>query len=274
MGSEFQAIKTELLRIDAALQNLTEDQIQNAPDKVYGAHLNRLNRLAAAPVADDVVRRLIADIDLGPAIARISRLKRQNGLRLEVQFAESMLSVPDPWACLKQFVYYPNYLTLARMEYGGVGLHAGDRMIFLGSGPLPLSLICLLRQYGIEGVGIEQDEGHAALSERVIHKLGLGHGIQIICGNHFALPLKAPCRLIMVGADAMPKSEIFAHLAGILEPGQMISYRIYEKGLRRLFDVASCFALPPEFVEIARIQPEPPVNNTCVFAVRADLPSA
>jgi hypothetical protein len=270
MGSEFQAIKTELLQVDAALKNLTEDQIENAPDEVHGAHLNRLNRLAAAPVADDVVRRLVADVDLGQAIARLSRLKRQNSLRLEIQFAESILSVADPWACLEQFVYYPNYLALARMEYEGAGLHVGDRVVFLGSGPLPLSLICLSRQYGIEGVGIEQDEGHAALSERAIRKLGLGHGIQIICGNHFALPLKAPCRLIMVGADAMPKAEIFDHLAGILEPGQMIAYRIYEKGLRRFFDVASVFDLPSEFRECGRVRPEPPVNNTTVFAMRVD----
>ena len=269
MHTGYQAIKSELVRIDAALKNLTEDRIQNAPDEVYEAHLNRLNRLAAAPVADDVVQRLLTDVDLGPAIARISRLKRQNGLRLEVQLAQSMISAPDPWAYLEQFVYYPNYLALARMEYDGAGLQAGDRVVFLGSGPLPMSLISLARQYGIQGVGIEQNREYAALSERVIRKLGLNHEIQIICGNHFVLPLKAPCRLITVGADAMPKADIFAHLAGILEPGRMISYRIYERGLRRLFDAASCLALPPEFVETARIQPEPPVNNTCVFAVRA-----
>lgn len=274
MDTRYQGIKTELLRIDAALQNLTEDQIQNAPDEVYEAHLNRLNHLAAAPVTDDVVRRLIADVDLGPAIARISRLKTQNGLRLEVQLAESMISPLDPWACLEQFVYYPNYLALARMEYEGAGLQAGDRVVFLGSGPLPLSLISLSRQYAIQGVGIEQNRGYAALSERVIRKLGLNHGIQIICGNHFVLPLRSPGKLIMVGADAMPKAEIFAHLAEILAPGQMISYRIYEKGLRRLFDASSSLVLPPEFLEIARIQPEPPVNNTCVFAVRAVLPPA
>jgi hypothetical protein len=274
MGPEFQAIKTELLQLDAALQDLMADEIENAPDQVYGAYLDRLNRLAAAPVEDEVVRRLIADAELRPAITRISRLKRQNGLRLEVQCAQSMMAGSDPWAHLQQFAYYPNYLALARMEYGGAGLHAGDRVVFLGSGPLPLSLICLSRQYGIKGVGIEQNEGYAALSESVIHELELGHDIQIICGNHFALPLGPPCDLIMVGADAMPKAEIFAHLAGILEPGRMISYRIYEKGLRRLFDAASRFALPLEFVELARIQPEPPVNNTCVFAARADRPPA
>jgi len=270
MDSQFQAIKTELLQVDAALQNLTEDQIENAPNEVYGAHLNGLNRLAAAPVADEVVRRLIADVDLGPSIARISRVKRQNILRLEIQFAESMMPVSDPWACLDQFVYYPNYVTLARMEYKGAGLQSGDRVVFLGSGPLPLSLICLSRQYGIEGIGIEQDKRHATLSKAVIRKLGLERRIQIFCGNHFALPLKAPLRLIMVGADALPKAEIFNHLASILKPRQMIAYRIYEKGLRSLFDVGSAFDLPALFRECGRVRPEPPVNNTSVFAMRVD----
>jgi len=272
MGIQFEAIKTQLLQVDASLRSLTEDQRLNAPDAVYECHLNHVNRLAAVPVPDGIVERLLADGDLGPAIARISRWKRQNGLRLEVQLARSITVALDPWASLEQFVYYPNYVALAWMECQGAGLRKGDRVIFLGSGPLPLSLICLSRCYGIQGVGIEQDEGHAALSERVIHALGLNDGIQIIWGNHFALPLEISCDLTMVGADAMPKAEIFAHLAQILQPGQRISYRIYEKGLRRLFDVGSVFDLPRQFRECARVQPEPPVNNTCVFAVRTRVP--
>ncbi|MCF8143783.1 MAG: methyltransferase [Deltaproteobacteria bacterium] len=272
MDSEFQVIKKELLQVDAALQGLAKDKIEKAPHEIYDVYLERLNRLAAAPVPDHVVRRLVTDGDLKPAIARISGLKRQNGLRLEIRCARSIMSDADPWAALQQFVYYPNYQALARMEYGGAGLHAGDRVVFLGSGPLPLSLICLSRQYGIEGVGLEQEEGRAALSRGVINKLGLRHHIQILCENHFSLPLREPCSLVMIGADALPKAEIFDHLAGILAPGQMISYRIYEKGLRRLFDVASAFDLPPEFRECGRVRPEPPVNNTSVFAVRRGWP--
>lgn len=264
----FQTIKAELLQLDAGLQDLTDDQMQNAPDRIHAAYLDRMDRMVSAPVADALVERLMADADLRPAIVRSARLRRQNMLRLEVQFAQSVMASPDPWAHLQGYVYYRNYQILARMECEGGGLHAGDRVVFLGSGPLPLTLICLSREHGIEGVGIEQDTGHAGLSERAVHKLGLDHAIQIVCGNHFKLPLGGPCRLVMIGADAMPKGEIFAHLARSLEPGQMISYRIYERGLRRLFDAPSCLALPPEFREIARIQPEPPVNNTCVFAVR------
>lgn len=274
MSPTFDRLKTELLRIDAALKGVTENQIHRTPDEVHDVHLKGLNRLAAASVGEEVVEELMRDPDLQSAIERISRLKRLNGLSLEVQFATSLLAVPDPQDRLLHFVYSPNYVALARMEREGADLQPGDRVVFLGSGPLPLTLVCLWRDHGIEGVGVEQDESRAALSQAVIEKLGLEAHIEIICGNHFDRSMERPCDLIMVGADAMPKTEIFAHLAGILEPGRMVSYRIYEKGLRRLFDEGSRFELPASFRECARVRPEPPVNNTCAFAVRTDGPPA
>ena len=69
-------------------------------------------------------------------------------------------------------------------------------------------------------------------------------------------------------ADALPKDEIFSHLAKALPDGTILSYRIYEKGLRRLLDSQSVFNLPSEFKEYARIRPEPPVNNTSVFIIK------
>ena len=149
------SIKTEFFRIHALLGDLTDDQINNDPDHIYRSHFERLNRLAAVHVEDEIAQRLLYDPELRAAIKRISRLKRINSLRLEIKCAESIVADPDPWARLEQFVYYPNYVELARMEYGGAKLNAQDRVVFLGSGPLPLSLICLYRQYGIESTGIE-----------------------------------------------------------------------------------------------------------------------
>ncbi len=268
MDLSYQAIKAALLQMDAACRSLVEDEISKAPYEVYRDHLEKLNELAAAPVPDAVVSRLMNEPGLHPAIRRISKLKRENGLKLEVQCAETIIVSPDPCAHVEHFIYFPNYVSLADMEYAGAGLQAGDSVVFLGSGPLPLTLICLARQYGVRGIGIEKDEGIAALSKEVIKMLGLERRIRVVRGNHFALPLEEPSKCIMVGADAMPKKEIFAHLAKILPSGHVISYRIYEKGLRRLFDEASLFTLPCEFREYGRIRPEPPVNNTCVFAVR------
>ena len=262
------AIKTEFLRIHALLGDLTDDRIDNDPDPIYRSHFERINRLAAVHVADEIAQRLLSDPELRAAIRRISHLKRINSLRLEIKCAESIIADPDPWARLEQFVYYPNYVELARMEYRGAKLNARDRVVFLGSGPLPLSLICLYGRYGVESTGIEQAPEYAALSGKLVKTLGLDGHIRIIHGNHLSLPLKGRYRLVMVGADALPKEEIFSHLAKALSPGEMISYRIYEKGLRRFLDDQSVFDLPPEFSECARIRPQPPVNNTSVFAVK------
>lgn len=82
--------------------------------------------------------------------------------------------------------------------------------------------------------------------------------------------LKEKCELVMVGSDAVPKEEIFSHLSHVLSPGTKLSYRIYEKGLRRLFDQNPVENLPGQWVEYDRIRPEPPVNNTCVFLIKED----
>ena len=269
MAADFESIKAEFLQLDALLKELTANPREGDSGNFFQSPMARLNRLAAVHAPDDVIRRLLSDRTLRPAIQRVARLRRISGTRFEIECAQSVIAHGDPWARLGQFVYYPNYMALARMEYGGAGLQPEDRVVFLGSGPLPLSLICLSKGYGIQGVGIEQDEQLAALSREVIRKLGLDHGISVVHGNHFSLPLKGPCNLIMVGADASPKDVIFAHLSRILSPGQMIAYRIYEKGLRHLLDDQSLFDPAPEFVECARIRPGPPVNNTSVFAVKA-----
>ena len=123
----------------------------------------------------------------------------------------------------------------------------------------------LCRLYGLRGVGIEQEPDRAELSRMVLQKLGLSDRIKIIAGNHFSLPLEEKSELIMVAAQAEPKKAIFDHLANVLPAGTKVSYRIYEKGLRRLLDTFSRYELPEPFVEYLRIPPKPPVNNTVVF---------
>ena len=262
------SIKNEFLDIYASIRELTDDEILNGPDDIFRHHFERLNRMAAIDVNDSLADKIFRDLELQPVIKRISDLKRINGLRMEIEFARSIITGPDPHAMIEDFVYYPNYLELARMEYEGGNLKRGNRVVFLGSGPLPLSLICLCKQYGIEGIGIEHVPEYVGLSENLIKNLGLAGHILIMQGNHFSLPLKDDYRLIMVAADALPKNEIFSHLAKVLPDGTILSYRIYEKGLRRLLDSQSVFKLPPEFKEYTRIRPEPPVNNTSVFIIK------
>lgn len=260
-------IKKEFLDIHATLADVSpQGLLEGMHEDVYHC-FGRLDRLAAMDIDDSQAEALRGDPDLAKVLDHISQLKRSNGLRMEMHHAKTAISSSSPWDTIKQFVYYPNYLALARMEYTGAKLCPGDRVVFLGSGPMPLTLVCLCVQYKIFGIGIEQFTEYVQISRQLIKVLGLEEQINIIEGSHFSLPLPEPCRLVMIGADALPKDEIFAHLSKHLEQGTALSYRIYEKGLRRLLDVQSNFKLPPDIKEVSRVRPQPPVNNTSVFTV-------
>lgn len=260
-------IKKEFIDIYAALAHVTpEDLLAGKHEDIHHC-FGHLDLLAATDIDDSQAEALRCDPELPKVLDHISRLKRANGLRMELHNAKTVINSSSPWDTVKQFVYYPNYMELARMEYTGANLCPGDRVVFLGSGPMPLTLVCLCVRYKIFGIGIELFPEYAGLSRQLIKALNLEEHITIIEGSHFSLPLPEPCKLIMVGADALPKDEIFAHLSRHLEQGAALSYRIYEKGLRRLLDVQSNFKLPPGIKEVTRVRPQPPVNNTSVFTI-------
>lgn len=265
---DLDVVKKEVLDIYEALAHIDPDSLLEGRHEEAYPYFGRLDRMAAMDMDDCRAQILRTDPVLQPALAHISLLKRTNGLRLEIRHARDLIDSAAPWEAIKQFVYYPNYLELARMEYTGANLCSGDRVVFLGSGPLPLTLISLCARYQVLGVGIEQCREYANLSRQLVHALDLDRQIRILDGNHFSLPLPEPCQLIMIGADARPKEEIFGHLLNVLEKGTTLSYRIYEKGLRRFLDAQSGFKLPAGFKEITRVRPKPPVNNTSIFVVK------
>ncbi len=261
-------IKKEFMDIYNCVCKLTRDEILNSSNDYFLPFFEKLQYLLAEDVDDRTAEIMLFDSKFCRAVKHLAILKRINGLRMEITHAKSIITAHDAWKQIKQFPYYQNYLELASMEYNGANLEFKDRVIFLGSGPVPMSLICLYRQYGINGLGIEQVEDYADLSTQVIDSLGLSRHIQIIKGDHFSIPVEENLSLIMVGADARPKNEIFAHLAEKMPKGTKVSYRIYEKGLRRLIDDQPVINIPSEFEEYARVRPKPPVNNTSIFLIK------
>jgi len=99
---------------------------------------------------------------------------------------------------------------------------------------------------------------------------GLKPGNTVLFLGSGPLPLEEMPELIMVAAQAEPKKEIFDHLASVLPAGTKISYRIYEKGLRRMLDTFYRYELPGRLREYLKVHPEPPVNNTSVFLTVVD----
>ena len=261
-------IKNKFFDIYSAICDFTDNEIMHGPVELFRSHFERLNMIAAIDVDDCAVQIMIRDRKFRPVIKHIAHLKRGFGLRMEIDAARSIIKSVDSWSLIKNFMFYPNYVELAHMEKKGANFDNKDRIAFIGSGPLPLSLIFLCKLYGVECIGMEQLSEYAEISRKVIQALGLTNHISIISGNHFSLPLNQKIKLVMVGADASPKDEIFDRLAKALPDGTKVSYRIYEKGLRRILDDQSSFNIPPELTEYTRIRPKPPVNNTSVFLIK------
>ncbi len=256
---------SELRQIHALIKDIGEEEVLESSSVELQVAFKRLDELAALELDEESTEMILKRLELEPLLISISNFRFSYNLKVEIEKAKSILESQDPWKTLKNFTFYTNYLQLARTEYIGSKLKPEDCVVFLGSGPLPLSLIMLCHEHGVQGIGIEQDGQRASLSREIISKLKLSEKIRIIEGNHICLPLKDRCELYMIAAQAEPKKEIFEHLAKVLPKGSKISYRLYEKGLRRILDGGILFELPAEFEEYLRVQPEPPVNNTVVF---------
>ena len=264
-GELAETIIGEIMEIYSSIHGLNDEEIlQDYPDNLR-AVFQRLDHLIALDIDDKAAEEILYDSQFNLAFDAITRFRSLYTAKLEMEHANSILESRDPWKMLGNFTYLSNYLQLSRNEYQGAGLIPGDSVVFLGSGPLPLTLIVLCHQYGLKGIGIEVEPDRVELSSKVLEKLGLSRQIKIIHGNHLTLPLKTRSELIMIAAQAEPKKEIFDHLAKALPAGTTLSYRIYEKGLRRLLDTFSFCELPEQFEEYHRVRPEPPVNNTIVF---------
>lgn len=232
----------------------------------------KLEYLVNLEIEDGIAWEILQKEELKQAFADINRFRNLYTVKLETEHANEILASDSPWTVLEKFPFYGNYLKLVRTEYEGLRLSSGDRFFFLGSGPLPLTLIVFFRQYGIKSTGIEQDLTRANLSKRVLEKLGLSGAITIVNGNHFSLNGKdlnlnrgTGIKALMIAAQAEPKKEIFEHLLEVMPAGSRISCRIYEKGLRKLLNGNYLFDLPEGFEEQAKVYPEPPVYNTVVF---------
>ena len=262
----------EILGLHRDIRDLSDEEILYGPSDQNGELFRKLDALITLEMDDKTAQEILQKKELEPVFTDIIRFRNLYTVKLETEHANEVLANESPWDVLEQFPFYGNYLKLVRTEYEGLGLKPGDTVAFLGSGPLPLTLIVFFREYGVKSIGIEQVSTRANLSRRLIEKLGLSEDITIVNGNHFSLDgkdfganLDSGVRALMVAAQAESKKEIFEHLLKVMPLGSRISCRIYEKGLRKLLNGNCLLDLPEGFDEQMRVHPEPPVYNTVVF---------
>ena len=259
---------------------IIKPHIMGFAQKIKTYSYEKLNALSARElyqlyqILDD-----LAHMDAGPHLSGLLLAERQIREVLptirsyyttffsihERHLAKELLKSPDPWKQIKTFPLYPRYEALVKNQINAMHISSEKRLAFLGSGPVPLSLILLNRFFGIPCVGIDSDAETVEISRQVIRCLGLEKEIEIVQGDDATLG-DLNWDVVLVAALAEPKARIFSQLINIMadrEPSPVV-FRTYT-GMRAVLYKP----VQPEDIKgfkiVKAVPPTGRVNNTTVF---------
>ncbi|MBW2109234.1 MAG: class I SAM-dependent methyltransferase [Deltaproteobacteria bacterium] len=184
----------------------------------------------------------------------------------ETHLAMELLKSTDPWETLKTFPLYSRYVTLVRNQVKAMDVDPGVRLAFIGSGPVPITLILMSHLYGLASVGLDSSSQAVEVSKNVVECLGLAKEIEIVHGNHCQLK-QHHWDVVLVSALAEPKARIFQSLREILrERGNgLVIFRTYTGMRAVLYEPVQASDIQG-FRIVKVIYPTGRVNNTTIVA--------
>ncbi|MDT7744473.1 MAG: hypothetical protein QOE59_3551 [Actinomycetota bacterium] len=234
----------------------------------------RLVSLAIDPVAARDADAVLGD----PAVARLlpslRRLCAEGEFELERSWARRIVEHPDPPAELARFPYRQNYGDLTRLEHHTVaGLTSSPvrRVLFIGSGPLPLTSLLLAERHGCEVDNLDRDPDAVRLGADVAARLG-HTGVRFRVGDvldgrdgydreGYDLVYLAA----LAGLDPDAKRRLLDHLGHRLRPGTLVLARSAHSLRGLLYPVLDPDDLPG-LRTLAVVHPYSEVVNSVVVA--------
>lgn len=154
--------------------------------------------------------------------ARLPKLREtcaRGEARLERFWAKSILGAKDPAAAAEGFPYINNYRKLVHMEVKAMEMAGAlpQRLLFIGSGPLPLSSHLMAEEHGIRVDNLDIDaracrDGEAVCRAMGNRKMGFSHGDVLSMGAETLGRYDAIYVAALAGLTRSAKSVIFEHL--------------------------------------------------------------
>jgi nicotianamine synthase len=120
---------------------------------------------------------------------------------------------------LVDFPYLKNYRDLTRLEWNALDSctdHHHHNVLFIGSGPLPMTAIMLAKEHGVQSTLVDNSAEAAALSRKLIKTLGLEHFIKVVKADGATFKKVENFNVIFVaalaGVNAAQKMRVFANI--------------------------------------------------------------
>ncbi len=241
---------------DSALDNVDINEIIDILDEVeIIAHDKEIDF--------DSAKHILDDEKMNKALKLIRKFYVYIGARLETENALKILESDNPKETLDSFQFYERYTGLLNNESQLAKFNENKTFVFLGSGPLPITLIMFNMVYGCKCIGIELQEDVADLSRKVLKKLGLDNDIQIITGDEKVIA-DLEYDILMVAALAEPKERVFSNIWEYVDENTPVLYRTYT-GMRAILYAPVLEKDTRGFHKEVMMLPTGKTNNTSVL---------
>lgn len=149
------------------------------------APTDRVNALFTELVKKAVDSQSSYALDMA-AVGKLQKICGEAECELEKYWARRIIDSKEPRVALEEFPYIKNYRELTKLEWHcvhGCAEQHDHRVLFVGSGAMPLTAIILAIEHGISSTVIDIDHEAVSLSQQVISMLGLADSITVICEN-------------------------------------------------------------------------------------------
>lgn len=189
---------------------------------------------------------------------------------LEEAWTKRILSVNDVDAELLKFPYYKNYECLTAREWRMATRQnpKAKTVMFLGSGPLPLTAIILAKEYGCSVTLVDADACAVSLSDRLIRSLGLSQSMRVVQANAETYQDVVDADVVYVAAlvGRTPEEEfrIYMNLAARIHRTSLLLVRSAH-GSRTLLYRPISKIIDRFFSRIAEIHPHDDVVNSAIL---------
>lgn len=254
----------KISEIAEKLKEFNNLNIDNLPIEKIIPLLDSIEEIAHDNTIDfDSAKHILNHEKMGAELNIIRKFYVQIGMKLETEKALELLESDDPWKALESFYFYQRYEKLIRNEATLSQLYSLENMVFIGGGPLPLTLIMINQLFGLNCTSIELSPEIANISIRVLEKLGLNSEINVVCGDETELK-NIGCDLVMIAALAEPKKRVFHNVKKFIRPNTKVVYRTYT-GMRAILYAPVVEEDLEGFVTLDSVLPAGKVNNTSVL---------
>lgn len=257
----------KILKISESIQKYDPDELEDIPSEEFLPFLGSLEEIAHdESINFDSAKHILENKKMNNALKAIRRFYVKLSVKLETENARRILNSEDPSGTLRSFYFYDRYSNLIKNEYKLADMSKKDIVVFIGGGPLPLTLMTFNELLGIRGISIEQDPVLADLSRDVLKKMGLKSQIRVLCGDERAIE-DLEYDVLMVAAFAEPKKRVFANVKKLCQSKARILYRTYT-GMRAILYAPVSDNDIEGFRRVDMTFPEGNVNNTSVLIER------